>query len=287
MNHHNFEIRQMTLHEVDLAVERAASEGWNPGLHDAACFYETDSKGFLIGLVNGVPMAVVSAVNYDNNFCFLGFFMVDKKYRGQGYGMKIGARALDMYPDVTMGLDGVVEQQENYKKAGFVMAYNNYRFTFTVNHLLRPSKEQNSHVVNHTEVPFSDLLSYDALMFGCRREKFLRCWINQPDSYCYVWFEDGVIKGYGLIRKCISGYKIGPLFCDNKTIAETLIIKLIEELPEGEVVYLDIPEPNIKAMELVKQYNMTKVFETARMYRGTPPELPVDKIFGVTTFELG
>jgi hypothetical protein len=29
------------------------------------------------------------------------------------------------------------------------------------------------------------------------------------------------------------------------------------------------------------------VFETARMYKGSAPVLPLDNIFGVTTFELG
>ena len=29
------------------------------------------------------------------------------------------------------------------------------------------------------------------------------------------------------------------------------------------------------------------VFETARMYRGGQPQLPLDRVFGVTSFELG
>jgi hypothetical protein len=32
---------------------------------------------------------------------------------------------------------------------------------------------------------------------------------------------------------------------------------------------------------------MAPVFETARMYKGPAPELPIDRIFGLTTFELG
>jgi hypothetical protein len=38
---------------------------------------------------------------------------------------------------------------------------------------------------------------------------------------------------------------------------------------------------------LVTRYNMQMVFETARMYSGTVPALPLNKIFGVTSFELG
>jgi len=32
---------------------------------------------------------------------------------------------------------------------------------------------------------------------------------------------------------------------------------------------------------------MTKVFETARMYTGPLPEIDLEGMFGVTTFELG
>jgi hypothetical protein len=32
---------------------------------------------------------------------------------------------------------------------------------------------------------------------------------------------------------------------------------------------------------------MSKVFETGRIYHGTPPELPLDNIYGITSFELG
>jgi|GEM_PF-1598026 len=56
----NFEIRVMSRDEVNFAVEWAAKEGWNPGLHDADAFYAADREGFLIGLLNGEPVAAIS-----------------------------------------------------------------------------------------------------------------------------------------------------------------------------------------------------------------------------------
>jgi len=35
----------MSRQELDLAVDWAAAEGWNPGLHDANCFYAIDPTG--------------------------------------------------------------------------------------------------------------------------------------------------------------------------------------------------------------------------------------------------
>jgi hypothetical protein len=52
-------------------------------------------------------------------------------------------------------------------------------------------------------------------------------------------------------------------------------------------VFLDIPVCNQAARQLVERNAMTLVFETARIYRGAPPVLPLDKIYGITSFELG
>ncbi|MBA7486639.1 hypothetical protein ES707_22200 [subsurface metagenome] len=55
----------------------------------------------------------------------------------------------------------------------------------------------------------------------------------------------------------------------------------------GEPVYLDTPEPNAAAVALARGQGMNPVFETARIYTKTVPDLPLDEIFGVTSFELG
>ncbi|MFA7326926.1 MAG: hypothetical protein WC121_09695 [Candidatus Kapaibacterium sp.] len=41
------------------------------------------------------------------------------------------------------------------------------------------------------------------------------------------------------------------------------------------------------AVNLVKKYAAKYVFECARMYLGTPPKVDTNKIYGITTFELG
>lgn len=40
-------IRKMAREEVEFAIEMAAGEGWNPGIHDGEIFYEADPDGFL------------------------------------------------------------------------------------------------------------------------------------------------------------------------------------------------------------------------------------------------
>ncbi len=54
-----------------------------------------------------------------------------------------------------------------------------------------------------------------------------------------------------------------------------------------EMVFVDVPEVNPSAMALVEKYGMSKVFETCRMYKGGEPPVPVARIYGITSNEIG
>jgi hypothetical protein len=89
------------------------------------------------------------------------------------------------------------------------------------------------------------------------------------------------------MRECRSGYKVGPLFADSPELAGRLFGFLRGQVPTTVLIFLDIPEVNRAALDLVERHSMSAVFETARMYTGEFPRLPIDRLFGVTTFELG
>src|SRR3989344_1657368 len=122
-----YQVKRMNRKDLDTAVEWAAKEGWNPGLYDADAFYTTDPNGFFMGYLNDEPVASISVVSYGNGFGFLGFYIVKPEHRGKGYGIKVWNEALKYLSSHNVGLDGVVAQQENYKKSGFKLAYRNIR----------------------------------------------------------------------------------------------------------------------------------------------------------------
>lgn len=284
MPDNRYTIRTMTRQEVDIAVDWAAAEGWNPGLHDADCFYAADPNGFLIGLIDDAPVATISAVKYGDCFGFIGFYIVKPEHRGKGYGFQIWNAALASLKDRTIGLDGVVSQQGNYQKSGFTLAYRNIRYS-GIGGGLYPT---GSGIVPLSTIPFDEIRAYDKPFFPDHRSEFLKCWLHQPQSNALgITGKNGKLAGYGVVRTCRSGYKIGPLFSDSPLSAEHLFLALKAQTPEGAPVFLDVPEVNPAAITLVKRHNMTAAFETARMYTGKSPELPLNRLYGMTTFELG
>ena len=283
MNNDNYRIKIATQKEVGIAIDWAAQEGWNPGLNDAQCFYHADSEGFLIGFLGEQAVATISVVKYGQSFGFLGFYIVHPEYRGKGYGIQIWLAGLNHLKGRNIGLDGVVEQQQNYKKSGFSLAYRNIRYEG----LGGGQMPSNTDIVELSSLPFESINSYDSPFFPDKRTEFIRTWIKQPQSTALGIMKNGKLAGYGVIRACHAGYKIGPLFADQPEYANSLFQALKATIDEQQTIYLDVPEVNPDALSLVKRYDMKVVFETARMYNKEKPELPSARLYGVTSFELG
>lgn len=119
---------RMRVEEMALAVDWAAAEGRNPGLDDAAAFHAADPDGHFLTRIDGRPAACISAVKYGPDYGFVGFYICLPKYRGRGLGMAIWNAALASTGTRALGLDGVVDQQANYAKSGFILKHRNNRY---------------------------------------------------------------------------------------------------------------------------------------------------------------
>lgn len=57
MAEENYHIKVMSKQDLATAVDWAAAEGWNPGLHDIESFYAADPNGFLMGFLGDEAIA--------------------------------------------------------------------------------------------------------------------------------------------------------------------------------------------------------------------------------------
>lgn len=279
-----YDIRVMGRADLDRALDWAAAEGWNPGFDDARVFQAADPLGFFMGWRESEPVAAISVVAYDPGFAFLGLYLVRPDYRGRGFGLKLWQEALARRPVRCVGLDGVVAQQANYARSGFRLAYRNIRFGGPA-----PSAGGGADgVVLRTArtLPFDRLATYDRRCFPAPRAAFLSLWLSPLAGAAVAAERDGAVAGFGAIRACQKGYKIGPLFADDDAVADAIFLALAARAG-GETLYLDLPEPNAAALRLAERYGLAPVFETARMYVGDAPAIDIARVFGVTTFELG
>jgi ribosomal protein S18 acetylase RimI-like enzyme len=276
----------MRREELDQLVDWAAAEGWNPGLCDADIFWHTDPEGFIAAESGGLLTGGGSIVSYDGRFGFMGFFIVHPQHRGHGLGTRLWNERLRLLrarllEPVVIGMDGVFEMQDYYARGGFRYAGRDLRFEGRGSDF--PVSEQ---VVGLGGIPFAQVDAYDRAHFPAPRSDFLQRWIAMPGSHARAVLRKGRLSGFGVMRACRNGHKIGPLFADDAQAADDLYRSLVSQVA-GEAVFIDVPEANADALALANRYDMNEVFGCARMYYGPAPDLPEREIFGVTTFELG
>lgn len=270
------------IEDIRTAVDWARQEGWNPGLRDAEAFAAEDPEGFLGLRLDGALAATISLVTYGPSFGFLGFYICRPDLRGRGLGMALWNEALVRKPARCIGLDGVKAQQPNYAKSGFVLAHENIRH----GGLKPPGYAQldpDLALLSAADATAIDRFEQRHRLFPAPRSKFLAEWLGYDGL---ALRRDGEIAGYGVIRPCHDGWKVGPLFADKVCDAETILRGLLTRMPEG-TFFLDTPATNQAAVDLAVSLGLKPMFETARMYRGPAPEIATAKVFGMTTFELG
>ncbi|MEU6556583.1 GNAT family N-acetyltransferase [Streptomyces sp. NPDC046915] len=274
-------ITQATLADWPVISGWAADEGWNPGLSDGPAFFAQDPEGFFLGRIDGEPVSAVSVVNYGTDYAFLGCYLVRPDLRGRGHGITTWKTALAHAGNRTVGLDGVVAQQDNYRQSGFELAYRTIRFAGTA-----PAAEPPAGVRPAGPADLAAVTAYDSACHPADRPRFLAEWLTAPGHRTVVRHDGDRLTGYAVIRPARDGLRVGPLFADGADDARALFAALTAE-SAGAQVAVDVPEPNAAAVALAEAAGLTPSFETARMYTGPVRPYATERVFGVTTLELG
>jgi len=273
--------------QVNLLISWAATEGWNPGLQDADVFYDIDPDGFLGLEVAGELIAAVSVVKHNPRHSFLGLYICCLPHRGQGQGWSVWQAGMEHSIGSTIGLDGVVEQQDNYKKSGFEPAWTNHRFMGELEHRSTPSTSSQFSLTRPESSYLEKAIDYDAAIGGVRRAGYLTQWFKDtPTRKTLIAMNGSKLCGVATIRQCEEDYKIGPCLAESDEIARTLIFALSSQINASRVI-IDVPAPSTHSINLVKSLNFKPVFETARMYKGEKPEVDHQRLFGLASLELG
>lgn len=281
-------IRAMTEREEATLVEWAAEEGWNPGLNDAKLFWNLDPEGFLAVDLDGVMVGGGAIIRHNAQFGFMGLFIVQKPYRGQRLGTKLWFARRDrllerLSPGATIGLDAVDQMIPFYERGGFRSYTRHRRFQLSDPLRIAPAKMD---LVDACSCDLSKIRDLDQRCFPGDRKNFLSEWIRQPGGIALAAVAGDKLDGFGVMRPCRIGWKIGPLFANSVEAADSLFREFCRR-SSGQSVFIDVPDDNPKALSLCQLHGLEEVFGCVRMYHGKPPLLDTASLYSITTLEVG
>lgn len=271
-------LRPLRADELPAILDWAAAEGWNPGHDDAPAFFAADPGGFFVADAGDRPVAAISVVNHDPAMAFLGLYIVDPNWRGQGIGKRLWDHALSHAARRTVGLDGVPAQQGNYEKSGFVRAGETARYEGTLDGLIDPAIRP----VCPADLPA--LIAMDRAAQGYGRAAFLTAWLTDTATRRTLVLGPS-LKGFVTVRACRIGTKIGPLLATTQDDALRLLHAAASAADPGPLV-VDVPDNQPGLTAFCRDAGLSCSFTTARMYRGPAPRMG-DATATVATLELG
>ena len=297
-----FIVRGALLEDMEVSTRLEVLESRHLGTHDLVSIYSADPSGFFVGELNGKVISHISAVKYPSHSAFIGAFIVAKEHRGKGYGRQTwdaAWKSLDR--DYTIGLVAVTHTIPRYEKLGFHAVWNTFVAKLDVQTVTKKLTDNKSlggvSITPAATVDLEKVRSYDALVFGTPRDRFIEEWINMPGNLCWVAVSDkGDVVGYIAVRQFTSdkGKEIqlglAPLYANNDQIAKSLLKTAAEAYLSNDTTstskidlfYSDGGSSGHHASQLMQELEATATHIGQRMYtRGVPSGRQQDKMYGI------
>lgn len=285
--------RHMEEKDLEMVMNWCKEEGWNIGQFDASAYHALDPQGHFLFLLNKQPIGAISIVKYSPKLFAIGPFIVKKEYRHKGYGKQIWQHAINLLEenkDYTAGLYSVPIQISRYANSEFKESFqvqrwqkNNIKNTSNLEKI-----EEGLQPINECSIEL--MLEYDQSLFSASRKKLFTKFIENP---CIVGFlstdNQGKVNGFGLIRPCIEGYRIGPLYADDFENAQKLFLTLLHKV-NNTSVFIDAPANNPRIKSFTDYFGLDRISEadTMAMVRGEMPAQNNNyKKYAICSLEVG
>lgn len=272
-------LQDLSRHHYDWALK----ENWTPSKGSLEPVYALgrEERGFYALNKNGRTIATVSAIEYPNlKTVFVGFFICDKEFRGQGYGKKLWLKVIGdlQKEDYVVSLDCFDHMLPIYQKLGF----HKIGYDIVWNYIQEQKQELTElqqeffsarTLDSNDRATLDAIVAFDAqhLLDSPERKNFLTKWVRKESTQTIVAKDlKGEVVGYGVLSRRLTatkgefGYRIGPLVVTNESVGLT-ILNGLKEMAGNEPVFMDTCESHSTAAKLAKQGAFKEVARLNRM----------------------
>ncbi len=244
----NIGLRPMTRADVPLGLRLTSLAGWN---QTAADWQMLLAAGFgFVATYGAASVGTATVVPYGTSFSWIGMVLVDPAYRRRGVGTALLKRAIaEAMPYGCVRLDATPQGEPLYTRLGFRAEYGLLRLLRQPVALPRQHQEMpvtaaaselgiSGNAVCRTLDPvrLSELISFDAPIFGAARGGILGALVRNAPAYAFACPQDDALRGYCLGRSGAVCEQIGPLVADSGEIAQALLRRALGACGDRPVV---------------------------------------------------
>jgi GNAT superfamily N-acetyltransferase len=269
-------LRAMRVTDIEAGLRLCRLSHWNQEADDWAQFLRLQPDGAVVAERDGAVIGSVATLRLGHALAWVAMVLVDPAARGQGIGMALLHRGLELVQDVPLvGLDATPAGQRLYVKLGF-------RSQCALTRLERPA------LPNRTapdrpptgpvpaDVALRPLASgdwdwvsaLDHQTCGYLRLPMLQWLATRAPRYAWVEQSgDGI--GFALGRPGHRFEHVGPVVATSPTVARRLVARCLAEVGTRPVI-IDAPDAQPGWHAWLHTVGFTTQRPFSRMYRGVP-----------------
>jgi hypothetical protein len=205
---------------------------------------------------------MVTPFIYPNKTAWVGFFIMNAPYRGIGLGRELWKEmelTFDKAGTTVIGLDGVEEQVETYKRRGF-------QDCARIHLLMRDRIADKPIDVTWDEkdaVELQDLRDVDGKLLakldlehtGLDRSAYWATDVltSRFQGLGYAIIANGEVTGFIYARSCEQGVRIGPLYAATYSQARQLLHKLMNDYALSGTFVAEIFGTNVEGRKVFEE----------------------------------
>jgi GNAT superfamily N-acetyltransferase len=255
-------------HDSAAFLSLARGEGWICDQWELDFLLGSFPQGCFVWKEQGVPIAFITGTNYGESG-WIGNLIVAPLFRGKGIGMKLMRESLASLEKTgvkTVWLTASLQGEPLYAKLGFSVVDTVCRWRGS-GAIAPPSPA----------LPDSaTVMSIDRAGWGDSREAALAKLADRGTLFAEE-------EGFLICHPCGDGLQLGPWGSRSTAAAIRLLERALSSSANWVPLFLDVPQQNRVATELLGALGFVKTGSTQLMCRGRTPDYNPDMIYALAS----
>lgn len=276
-------IRKMQQKDIKFAYQISKREGWvekwGTSIENFRKSILHDPNGCFVAEENDKTKGFVTTSS-EREFGFIANLIVLQRERRKGIGTALMRQAISYLERKgidTIKLDAVPEAVSLYRKLGFREDYETFRYQGVWQRAI-----EDSNIRKMDRRDLDDVFQLNRRYLGTYCENISKSLFSRSHALCFTGKFENNIESYIAGEKCSQFYYVRSWVCNPKFkyLAKNLIKVFCRNVKEN-LVKINVPAPNKRAIEIVRQMGFRKFPDCTRIRMSFGKRSIIENVEGI------